>query len=147
MHPHTLEEKFMAVDKLVLYTENSVAQIFKLELHTRHSLLKQFMHYITATCPYQMWHCSRSLSPDGLDCADHINLSFCLHLLNQRPNGYECTSATETVTASGKGYHVRNNIVLCRLLGNTNPQWNCFLDVWQTPVAFINNSGEGCQNI
>ena len=58
----------------------------------------------SVTCPHHMWHCSWSLGPDGLDCADHINLSLCLHLLNQRPNGYECTSAAQTITACGERY-------------------------------------------
>ena len=54
---------------------------------------------LRVTYTHQKWHCSRSLGPDGLDCADHINLSLCLHLLNQRPKGYECTSSTKTITA------------------------------------------------
>ena len=52
---HILLEKFMAVDKLVLYTEYSVAQIFKLELYTRRSLLKQFMHYNAMPLALTRW--------------------------------------------------------------------------------------------
>ena len=67
----------------------------RLAYYTHQSILAYHRYF---TSSYQKWHCSRSLGPDGLDCADHINLSLCLHLLNQRPNGYECTSATETIT-------------------------------------------------
>ena len=62
------------------------------------------------TCPYQMWHCSWSLGPDGLDCANHINLSLCLHLLNQRPNGYECTSAAQTITGEQRHTCIRQTL-------------------------------------
>ena len=96
----------MAVDKLVLCknrTENSVVPFIQIGV-AHQTQLAETIHALqcNATCPYQMRHCSRSLGPDGLDCANHINLSFCLQLLNKTPDSYECTSAAETVTASGK---------------------------------------------
>ena len=62
-----------------------------------------YRHHMHVTCPHQMRHCSWSLCPNGLDCANHINLSLCLHLLNQQPHGYECTSATQAITGEGHG--------------------------------------------
>ena len=56
-----------------------------------------------------MRHCSRSLGPNGLDCADHINLSFCFQLLNKTPDSYECTSAAKTITGEQRQICVHNN--------------------------------------
>ena len=62
-----------------------------------------------AILPHQMRHCSRSLGPDGLDCADHINLSLCLQLLNKTPDSYECTRAAKTITGEKRQTCVHNN--------------------------------------
>ena len=104
-HAHT-----HACTHMHTHTERELerAQFCKFSCTKMHYLY--YRHKTPVTCPHQMRHCSWSLCPDGLDYANHINLSLCLHLLNQRPNGYECTSATETIAANEEriGIHVQD---------------------------------------
>ena len=50
--------------------------------------------------------------------------SACLHLLNQRPNCYECTSAAQTITACGEDYiqHVVPTVCTAHLQRHTHPR-------------------------
>ena len=78
MHPHTLDSRQTGpVHRKFNCTNIQIGVAHQTQFaETIHAL------QCNATCPHQMRHCSRSLSPDGLDFADHIKLSFCLQLLN-----------------------------------------------------------------